>query len=207
MSHLGGHNWVTHVDLGLLQFFYNELNCRSLLDVGCGPAGNVIEALKMGYRAIGIDGDPELQKLDVKNHIIEYDYTLGKIPTHIYWYIRYATSNINEEYYTVPNVDVTQKIDLCLSTEFLEHIEKKHLDNVFDTFRLCKYICITHALPHEIGGHHHVNCQTEEYWIQKFKEYGFSFSSELTETIRKVSTMKRNFVRNTGKVFINNEKL
>lgn len=39
--HLGGHGFKTHLDHGLLNFFKNEFNCKSLLDIGCGPGGMV----------------------------------------------------------------------------------------------------------------------------------------------------------------------
>lgn len=56
MNHLAGHNYITHVDFGVLRYFYDVLECRSMLDIGCGPAGNVFAAREIGYSAIGIDG-------------------------------------------------------------------------------------------------------------------------------------------------------
>ena len=190
-SHLGGHNNITHTDSGVLKYFYNKLNCKSMLDVGCGPAGNVFIARSIGYNAIGIDGDKTLVEDQRELNIIIHDYTEGKLPTHLYWTINFSILKPPE-----------LNVDLIYSTEFLEHVEEKYLDNVFDTFSMGKYICITHALPHETGGHHHVNCQSEQYWIDKFDQYGFDFSPSHTGQIRVASTMSRNFMSNTGKVFV-----
>jgi hypothetical protein len=61
---------------------------------------------------------------------------------------------------------------------------------------------MTHALPGK-NGHHHVNCRTEDYWIDMFKKYDFSLCEYATREVRQCSTMKREFMRETGKVFIN----
>jgi SAM-dependent methyltransferase len=180
MDHLGGHCWKTHVDEGVLKLF-RHVGCNTLLDVGCGPAGNVIKARELGMEAYGIDGDPALQVLNVGEPplIFLHDYTLGKLDSGF------------------------KTFDVGLSTEFLEHVEEQYLPNIMDTFQRCHIVVCTHALPGETGGHHHVNLQTEEWWIAKFKEYGFDYSEFLTNDIKEKSTMKKGFMRKTGKVFIN----
>lgn len=190
VNHLGGHNFVTHVDIGVLKYFYDLHDCRYMLDVGCGPAGNVFAARGLGYNSVGIDGDPELQFVNKSEYLLPiimfHDYTTGT------FFKTYKFSDLSKH--------------LVLSTEFLEHVEEQYIPNIMDTFqRAGKYVCITHALPGELGGldSHHVNCQSEQYWIDKFKEYGFEFSPDLTHCVRKESTMKRDFMRKTGKVFIN----
>ena len=47
-KHLGGHGNVTHIDTGLIEFARDELGCKSILDIGCGPGGIVYEAIRLG---------------------------------------------------------------------------------------------------------------------------------------------------------------
>jgi SAM-dependent methyltransferase len=194
LEHLGGHLWKTHIDEGVIKFLY-YCGYRSLIDVGCGPGGNVSLAREYGFSAIGIDGDPELQSINTLTDtlIIKHDYTEGNLPKLADWddgdHSRY---NWNLE-----------KFDVALSTEFLEHVEEQYLPNIMDTFKRCRLVICTHALPGETEGHHHVNLQTEEWWIAKFKEYGFNYSKLATENVRRASTMHKKFIAKTGKVFIN----
>lgn len=50
----------THVDEGVLRVLYGDFGCRSLLDVGCGPGGQVALAQSCGISARGVDGDPDV---------------------------------------------------------------------------------------------------------------------------------------------------
>jgi 2-polyprenyl-3-methyl-5-hydroxy-6-metoxy-1,4-benzoquinol methylase len=181
LNHLGGHLWKTHVDEGVIKYLHH-CGYRSLIDVGCGPGGNVLMAREYGFTAIGIDGDPELQRLNPQNDpiIFKHDYTLG----------------------TLPNSIELFEFDVGLSTEFLEHVEERFIPNIMDTFRRCRIVICTHALPGETAGHHHVNLQTEAWWIAKFSEYGFNYSDIATENVRQASTMHKGFMKKTGKVFI-----
>ena len=130
--------------------------------------------------AIGVDGDHSLQEINEKRNsqiIIEHDYTKGKL------------DGIYKDY------------DLAWSVEFLEHVKEEFVPNIFDTFLRCKYVVITHGLPHETWGHHHVNLQEEDYWVDKFERNGFEFNKSVTMKLRENSTMAKNFIRNTGKFF------
>ena len=69
-------------------------------------------------------------------------------------------------------------------------------------------VLITFALPGK-KGHHHVNCNTQEYWIDVFDRYGFTCDLKVSNKIRKASTMNINtkgknkaWVRNTGLFFV-----
>ena len=72
--HLGGHCGTTHIDTGALRYFYDIHNCRRLLDVGCGPGGQVKAARDIGYtHCAGIDGDPAVEP------DILHDFTTGTV--------------------------------------------------------------------------------------------------------------------------------
>lgn len=172
MKHLGGHQNITHIDSGVLLFLKTKLGCNTLLDIGCGPAEQLSVAKKLGYStAIGIDGDAKMRK----ENVIIHDYTTG-------------------EYVTKSN------FDLAWSCEFVEHVEERFVCNFMASFKKCDYVALTHAPPNT-PGHHHVNCNTPEYWINIFKGNGFEFQEELTKEARKKSTMRRNFFRENGLIF------
>ena len=173
-DHLGGHNWKSWVDEGALNFMW-DLGCRSMLDVGCGLGGQVELAETLGWRSYGIDGDWTV--LPQKSNFFLNDYTRG-----------------------YPLIEF--KVDMIWSVEFLEHVESKYIDNYMTTFKNseAKYAVVTYAPPGH-GGHHHVNCQDQEYWVSVFEAYGFKLNQELSDNIRKVSTMKKPFLAKTGLVF------
>lgn len=184
-NHLGGHNNKTHLDVGSLKWLQKEFKVKSLIDIGCGPGGMVQLANELGIDAIGIDGDYTLSRYDPNKFII-HDYTKG-----------------------FPNLD--KKYCLAWSVEFLEHVYEEFMPNYMHTFQQAKYAVITYAPP-GWNGHHHVNLQEEDYWVDKFESFGLRYDSELTVALRENSTMnypkkpKKAFVRNRG-LFFRNERL
>ena len=54
-----------------------------------------------------------------------------------------------------------------------------------DTLANGRIVAITHALPGQ-GGHHHVNCQPAEYWIEKMAARGYRLTQGY-ETFRRIS--------------------
>lgn len=176
-QHLGGHKNKTHLDEGTLNFLIKRYNIKSYLDVGCGPAGMVQLADSKGIDAYGIDGDGFVDRPDIiKNKIAIHDYTLG-----------HSNLNLN--------------VDLVWSVEFVEHVYEKYQEYYMKDFQRGKYVLMSFA-PVGKKGHHHVNCNTEEYWIETFAKYGFSFDKETTKHIREnISTMgKAKFNKDTGEI-------
>lgn len=183
-DHLGGHMNKTHVDMGALSYLKNTFDVKSMLDVGCGPGGMVYAAKSLGIYAIGIDGDYTLPQFNNTNDLesllfILHDYTKG------------TTKTLN-----------SVVCDLVWSVEFLEHIEERFLNNVMPTFQLGKVVVVT-AAPPGWAGHHHVNCQDQEYWIEKFKDYGLAYSRGTTAAVCDMSTMVKPFLKQNGMVFFN----
>lgn len=175
-KHLGGHCGITHTDIGVLNFFKQNHHVKSILDVGCGPGGQVFEAKKLGLEAHGIDGDYTLDRGDHSKFFTLHDYTKG--PSNLF-----------------------KLVDLVWSVEFLEHVEEQFIPNFLPDLKSGKFLVITFARPHEDAGHHHVNCNTQEYWIEKIQDDVFKFDQMLTDTVKQHSTMRRDFVRNSALVF------
>ena len=162
-EHLGGHQMINHVDQGALKYIQDKFGIKSLLDIGCGLGQMGILCEEKGIKYKGIDGDYTVTRnTDVAIH----DYTLG------------------------PREHTDKEYDLAWSTEFVEHVDVEYIPNYMEDFALCKYALITYAPPNT-PGHHHVNCQSEEYWFDVFSKYGFIYNKEQTQKIREVSTMNR----------------
>jgi len=175
--HLGGHANMTHIDEGALIYLKHTFNVCTMVDVGCSVGGMIPIANKYNIDAIGIDGDYIVKRLEsIEKSVVIHDYTTGNL-----------------------NLDTYFDISWCV--EFLEHIEEKFLSNVFDTFKKSKYVFCTASVN---GGHHHVNVKPLSYWIEKFKLYNFEYLKVETDEIKIESTMRRNFVRDTGMIFKNN---
>jgi SAM-dependent methyltransferase len=175
-DHLGGHNNITHVDRGALQWAIDQFGVQSMLDVGCGPGGMVELAESMGLNACGIDGDHTVDRYNNSKFVI-HDFTKGPAP-------------INRSY------------DLCWSVEFVEHVYEQYVPNFAKNMAQCRWMIMSHARPGQTG-HHHVNCQPSEYWIESMKDYGFKYDPDLTKDMRKASTAQKKFVKKSGLVFIN----
>lgn len=83
---------------------------------------------------------------------------------------RYVIENDYEVSSYIPEKD----FDMCWSHEFIEHIDEQCKQNFLDTFKKCKIVFMTHAIPGQAGTHH-VNCQNSNYWMKVMDESGFDF--------------------------------
>lgn len=177
-EHLGGHLNKVHTDRPTLLYLKDKYNIKSMIDVGCGP-GDMVEIAKLrGIEVLGIDGDFSLKEHWESNGtpVILHDFTQGQPPLPL------------------------PEFDLGWSVEFLEHVEEKYLDNFMQVFSKCKYVVCT-AAPPGYAGHHHVNCQPQQYWVEVFAKYGFEFDEKETMNIRAISGMKKPFMQKTGMFF------
>lgn len=173
----------THVDEGVLRYFYDVLGCRSMLDIGCGPGGHIMCAADaVRYEvAHGIDGDPEFGKND--------------------WFA-HSLDRVRHDFLEGPFSPV-EKYDLAWCCEFLEHIPEDKLDNVWPCFDACRYAAITAHPPTGVENEFHFNEQGGDYWITKFKDRGWAHQPTITLSAQAASTMKRDFFRGHGLVFFN----
>lgn len=172
-KHLGGHYNFTAMLKPTYDLIQKEFNIKSMLDIGCGPGGMVEYSNYIGVYSVGVDGDESVKK--DKEYILIHDYTLGEL-------------------------ELNETFDLVYSTEFLEHVEEKYVSNFMPSFQKGKYVFCSAAPPGQ-SGHHHVNCKPKEYWIEKFKEYGFKFDEENTKKISDTSNDR--VVKSNGMFFEN----
>jgi len=173
-EHLGGHAGKTHLFPAVLEYVKNKYDIRTMIDIGCGPAGMVELAISMGIDCMGVDGDWTVKRnIGVELH----DFTKGPFKI--------------------------EPRELAYSCEFVEHVEERYVPNYMETFMSCKYALITYAPPGHVG-HHHVNCQAEEYWIEKFADHGFWYDVGTTAEIRTIddpTKKKKNFIKERGLFF------
>lgn len=144
-----------------------EIN--SVLDIGCGPGKNLEWFQNKGLKVLGIEGWKEAIK-HCKIPVIEHDYTKGGL-------------EINDNY------------DLCICTEFVEHVEQQFEQNWFKTILSAKYVLLCHGLPGQ-NGYHHVNCQNSTYWIERFEQNGYTINEELSKKFQ-LTGLNVSYGRNT----------
>jgi SAM-dependent methyltransferase len=139
---------------------------KRVLDIGCGYGYALKWFADNGLCFVtGIEGwDNAVENNECKSSVVKHDFHTGPAP-------------------------VDLPYDLAWSAEFLEHVDEQYLPNVLQTMRLARYACVTHATPGQ-AGFHHVNCQSDEYWIRKFAEYGFTFQEEETKVLRRTDRWK-----------------
>lgn len=110
--------------------------------------------------------------------------------------------NIDNAVYPTELVDLTKQsfsieVDLVHSIELVEHVEEKYLDNLLDTLCCGKYLVMTHGLPGQ-EGHHHVNCQPKDYWLNHLADRNFIEmpleSSKLKILAKKAKHLKESII-------------
>lgn len=146
----------------LWEYIIEKYHIKSVIDVGCGMGFSIIEFMKYCDTVVGIDGSPfALENSPVKESIFFHDYSIGELET-------------------------DDRYDLCWSCEFVEHVNEDYRDNFLSTFAFAKYVAMTFAEPGQ-PGHHHVNCQSQEYWIGNLEKFGFKYDENATLELRKIA--------------------
>jgi len=147
------------------EYLIEKYEVQSVLDVGAGAGWSTKWFSDQGIYTLGVEGWPEaLARSQFRANIIEHDYSTGPF---------------------VPSM----VLDLAWCAGFVEQIEEKFIPNFMASLCACYYVCLTHA---EAGqqGHHHVNCQPTEYWIDKMNEFGFDHDADETAVLRSTDKHK-----------------
>lgn len=164
------------------------LDIHSVIDVGCGEGYSLDFFLDLGCDAHGVEGYAE--SISKSRHA-------EKIFCHDYEKQPYKPERI---------------FDMAWCCEFVEHVEADKIDNFFATLKRARIVFMTFAIPGQ-GGHHHVNEQPQEYWLEAFQKRGFTLSVDLTNSARAVAVADQILYQNKmpmhfvdkGLVFLNSD--
>lgn len=122
---------------------------KTVVDIGCGTGAFLSYFAKQGKYIKGYDFGEGL-----KNNLI-----IDK-------------SNFIEQDLTKP-IDVKEKVDLCISLEVAEHIDKNYEDIfILNLINFSDIILFSAAIPNQ-GGTNHINCQWPDHWGIIFSKYGY----------------------------------
>ena len=169
-KHLGG---FTDIDLfGISPAVWKDMvsyfGVKSLLDVGCGRGISTSWFALHGVDALCVEGSHDAVTKtmlpDPSTQLVEHDFSRGP-----WWPPR--------------------TVDAIWSVEFLEHVGRNFHHNYLPAFRKGALIFVTHS---QWGGWHHVETHNELWWISKFTGYGFVYSLELTNKVRRVALKEYN---------------
>lgn len=107
-----------------------------------------------------------------REYVVMHDYTAGPYPA--------------------------RGFDLIWCVEFVEHVAAEYEANYLATFDAGRVLYLTAAYPGQ-GGHHHVNEQPAQYWIERLGRRGWVEDLEATQWVRRNGATP--FAQMTGMVF------
>lgn len=124
---------------------------NKIMDVGCAIGDYVDGFYERGFKARGIEGSPRAMEYFVK---------------------RVADKILIHDLRT-PLPSSISRFNLCMCLEVAEHIEEEYSDVFLDNLcQISRKILLTASPPGQ-EGHHHVNCQPDEYWEEKMLQRGY----------------------------------
>ena len=189
-GHLGGYiqggdeaTWCPN----LWQWIVQSHGIKSVLDVGCGEGHSTKFFRDLGLDVLGVEGcQTAIDNSVVPENVVKHDFRDGPF---------------------MPD----RQFDMVWSCEFVEHVDEKFVTNILKTFSHAKrLVLMTHAVPGEEYGHHHVNCRPSSYWIEHFEKRGFDWRFGLTKQAR-ITTLEDfwhiNHFARSGLVFLRDPQL
>jgi len=138
---------------------------KSIVDLGCGTGDLLNEFQKLQVKSFGIDySESALYLCKQKGlSVLKIDLENETVPNHI-------------------------KSDVALCTEVAEHLPESCSDNLIKNLcGISKIIIFTAAPPGQgdVEHHDHVNEQLPIYWVNKFKDFGYSLDLDKTRILQK----------------------
>lgn len=161
------------------RYVIERFSIKSVLDLGSGIGYSSHFFHRAGLQVIAVDGLP---------------------------------SNVERAVYPTLQLDLTKtpaycRVDLVHCQEVVEHIEEKYVENVLRSLACGKFILMTHASVGQ-GGHHHVNEQSDEYWVQHLRRHDCELLVEDTKRVRALAAADQAlYLSRTGLVFANRSVL
>jgi len=180
-AHLGG-NLVQGDPMSFApmtwEWVVKRFNIRSMMDLGSGSGLVAANFHRMGVISYAVDGLRDNSDFNM-HPTLHWDITQGPL---------YCP------------------VDLVYCVEMVEHIDERYVENIFETFKNGKYILMTFANPNE-PGHHHVNCQWVDYWINHMQSHGMMYTPSDSEKIRSIATQESAaYLARAGLLFINHNR-
>ena len=130
----------------ILGIIKKKFNFKSLVDFGCGTGAWLKSANNLGLS---------------KNNIVGIDK---------YYNVDKKFKFIKENVY---NIKFKNKFDLAVCVEVAEHIEKNNTPKLVKCLTKASNIIIfSAALPNQ-SGDGHINCQSQQYWVELFKKHRY----------------------------------
>lgn len=174
--HVGGNIWQgdpwTYAP-SAWRYLINRFCVRSVLDVGSGRGHAAYWLDKHGCQVIAIDASME-------------NVTSAHYPT---------------VHCDLLNGPLTCPVDMVHCQEVAEHIPELYVGNLISTLANGDVIVMTHGEPGQ-PGHHHVNCQPAEYWIEKLEAAGYNYLTDDTEKVRHLAVEEKAYhLARSGLVF------
>lgn len=136
-----------------------EFDPEYIFDVGCGPALMVETFDEHAVRWNGIEGSAHCiayASEAAQSRITHRDITSANCSPALWGLLRRSDGGP----------------DLVICTEVAEHLDAKDAPGLVEL--LCSAMCpiVFTAAPPGQDGHHHVNCQPQEYWRDLFAAHG-----------------------------------
>lgn len=162
------------------------LNLSSVVDLGCATGHWVGQFNLHGVDCIGFEGSKNTLhdlKCDHNKHFI---HDLRK---------------------PLPK-KFKKKVDLVMSFEVAEHIEKRKVKNYVKNFIFFEpnHILLTAAPPGQ-GGDWHINLQKKPYWLSLFNDVGYENDIDTFNKVSKIIDNLRNLNQNLIQSHMKNPKI
>ena len=157
-SRMGGNYVGGNLYPALWTWLAKIYDVKSILDVGCGIGESTYVLNNMGFDTTCVEGYSKNKELSKK--IFGND-------------INFISLDFEHNYYR------GSAIDMIWCSEVAEHVPPEFIDNFMKTMAKSRVVAGTFPPP-GTEGHNHVNLQTKEWWIAKYKEYGFDYDEKNT---------------------------
>jgi len=170
----------------VVQAIINVLQPGNVIDFGCGNGDLINEFLTQGVDSYGIEGTPNsLPAIKEMGIAIDGDDLLSPENRVIIRDLREPIGNFYDPNKPPPTSVATGKgFDLALCFEVAEHIEEKYVDAFINNLSYASDRVLITAAPPGQRGHHHVNCQTQGWWMGKFIKHGYRYGVDEVMRVR-----------------------
>jgi hypothetical protein len=150
----------------------------SVMDLGSGAGTAALYFHRRGIQVLAVDG--LRQSVQASLHpAMQHDLTRGPVVT---------------------------KVDMVHCQEVVEHIDAHYLPHLLDSLSTGRIILMSHAVPGQTG-HHHVNCQPSEYWVDQLGRHGCALLAEDSRRVRALGERDGAiYLAHTGLVFMNRNR-